>query len=56
MLKHFEKYNKKKIKFFIFISLLMGFSSALLSYILSFYFKTATKMDNIGIFFPFLFL
>ncbi|MEA2088599.1 MAG: MFS transporter [Patescibacteria group bacterium] len=48
---HREKLNIDNIKFVSFISFLMGFSSALLAYVLSFYFKEAAGTENIGIFF-----
>ena len=54
--KHREKLNLCNIKFVSFISFLMGFSSALLAYVLSFYFKEATGTENVGIFFMFSYL
>ena len=50
-LKHNEKLDLGNVKFVSFISFLMGFSSALLAYVLSLYFKMASESDNVGIFF-----
>ncbi len=50
-LKHNEKLNFEKVQFITFISFLLGFSSALLSYIVSSYFKLVLQTDNIGLFF-----
>ncbi|NCF74895.1 MAG: MFS transporter [Xanthomonadaceae bacterium] len=50
-LNHKEKLNIDNIKFTNLISFLMGFSSSLLAYILSLYFKVISGTDNVGIFF-----
>lgn len=47
-LAHQEKLNYKKIFFINIISLLMGFSTALLTYITSSYFKESLNTENIG--------
>lgn len=49
--RHKERLNLEKIQLLGFISFLMGFSGALLSYILSSYFKLALGTDNVGGFF-----
>jgi len=49
--KHKEEFNRQKVKLITAISFLMGFSGALLSYIISFYFKLATGTDNVGVYF-----
>lgn len=49
--RHKENLNLEKIQLVSFISFLMGFSGALLSYITSFYFKLATGTDNVGVYF-----
>lgn len=51
MLKHSEKLNKKKIKLISFISFLMGFSQAFFLYVMSSYFKQASGMENVGVFY-----
>ncbi|HEX7586017.1 MAG TPA: hypothetical protein VF390_00045, partial [Patescibacteria group bacterium] len=48
---HEEQLDKKKIKLISFISFLFGFSQAILLYIMSFYFKSATGSENVGIFY-----
>ena len=50
-LKHNEKLDSSNIKFVSFISFLLGFSQALLAYVLSLYFKEVSGTDNVGIFF-----
>jgi len=50
-IQHNEKLNFEKVQFITFISFLLGFSSALLSYIISSYFKLVLHTDNVGIFF-----
>jgi len=48
---HDEQLDKKKIRLISFISFLFGFSQAILLYVMSFYFKTATGTENVGIFY-----
>lgn len=48
---HDEQLDKKKIKLISFISFLFGFSQAILLYVMSFYFKSATGSENVGIFY-----
>lgn len=50
---HKEKLNFEKIQLLGFVSFLMGFSAALLSYVISSYFKLAIGTDNVGGFFLF---
>lgn len=50
-LKHAESLDKRKIKLLGFISFLMGFSQALVIYIISSYFKAASGIENVGIFY-----
>jgi len=47
-LKHKEKLNKNKIYLVITLSFLLGFSSSLLAYVASSYFKQASGSENIG--------
>lgn len=51
MLHHVEKFNSKKVKLINFISFLFGFSYAVYVYILSFYFKESTGIENVGVFY-----
>lgn len=51
MFHHVEKFDSKRVKLVNFISFLFGFGSALYIYVLSFYFKEATGIENVGIFF-----
>ncbi len=51
MKKHDEKLNRKKINFINFISILIGFSQAVLIYVISSYFKAAIGTENVGIFY-----
>lgn len=48
---HNEKLEIKKVKLISFISFLMGFSQAVLIYLMSFYFKQASGTENVGIFY-----
>lgn len=48
---HKEKLNKNKIRIIDFITLLLGFSQAILIYILSSYFKLASGTENVGVFY-----
>lgn len=50
-LAHDEKLNTKKIKLINFISFLMGFSQAMIVYVMSYYFKTASGIDSPGVFY-----
>lgn len=51
VLRHAESLDKKKIKLISFISFLMGFSQALVIYIISSYFRIASGTENVGIFY-----
>jgi len=51
VLKHSEKLDKRKIKLISFISFLMGFSYAFFLYVMSSYFKIASGMENVGVFY-----
>lgn len=48
---HQEKLDKNRIKLTWFVAFLMGFSQAVLAYIMSSYFKLVTGTENIGIFY-----
>jgi len=48
---HDEVFDKKKVKLISFISFLFGFSQSILLYVMSFYFKSATGTENVGIFY-----
>ncbi len=48
--------NKERVEILSTISFLLGFSGALLFYIISFYFKEVFQTDNVGIFFLFSYL
>jgi len=49
--KHDEKLEKKKVNLISFISFLMGFSQAMLIYVMAYYFKIAAGTEDIGIFY-----
>jgi MFS family permease len=49
--KHHEKYNPGKVKMIHVISFLMGFSQAILLYVISTYFKEAAGTENVGLFY-----
>lgn len=51
MLQHEEKLNRGKIKLISFISFLIGFSQAIIIYILSSYFKLISGTENVGLFY-----
>ena len=51
MFRHRENFDGKKIKLAGFISFLMGFSQAILLYVMSTYFKLASGTENVGIFY-----
>lgn len=51
MKKHDENLDETKIKLTAFVTFLMGFSQAVLIYVMSSYFKEATGTENIGIFY-----
>lgn len=51
MKKHDEKLEKKKVNLISFISFLMGFSQAMLIYVMAYYFKIAAGTEDIGIFY-----
>jgi len=55
MLHHKEKLDKNKISLITFITFLIGFSNAILAYIMSSYFKLATGTENFGVFYVILF-
>jgi len=48
---HVEQADEKKLKLINFISFLFGFAGALLSYVLSDYFRLALKSDNVSVFY-----
>lgn len=48
---HDEKLNSSRVKLVGFISFMLGFSQALLVYIMSTYFKQSVGTDNVGIFY-----
>lgn len=48
---HDEKLNSSKVKLIGFISFFLGFTQALLVYVMSFYFKQSAGTDNVGIFY-----
>ena len=48
---HDEKFDSRKVKLINFISLLLGFSSALAAYVISSYFKEVSGWDNISVFY-----
>lgn len=48
---HNEKLEIKKVKLISFISFLMGFSQAVLAYLMSSYFKQASGTENVGVFY-----
>lgn len=49
--KHKEKLDETKLKLSSFVTFLMGFSNAVLIYVMSSYFKLATGTENVGIFY-----
>lgn len=51
MRKHDEKLDKGRIELTAFVSFLMGFSQAVLVYVMSSYFALATGTENVGIFY-----
>jgi len=51
MKKHDESLDENKIKLTAFVTFLIGFSQAVLIYVMSSYFKEATGTENIGIFY-----
>jgi len=48
---HDERLNSSKVKLVAFISFMLGFSQALLAYVMSSYFKQSAGTDNVGIFY-----
>ncbi len=50
-LKHDETLNRKKVRVINIISVLIGFSAAIVAYIISSYFKEVTGTDNVSIFY-----
>ncbi len=51
MKQHDEQLNANKIRLTAFVSFLMGFSQAVLIYVMSSYFQLATGTENVGIFY-----
>lgn len=51
MLQHEEKLDSKKIKLIRFISFLIGFSQAIIFYVMSSYFKLISGTENVGLFY-----
>jgi MFS family permease len=51
MPQHQEKLDEGKLKLSSFVSFLMGFSQAVLVYVISSYFKLATGTENVGVFY-----
>jgi MFS family permease len=51
VIKHKERLNEEKIKLISFISFLLGFSQAVLIYVMSYYFKSAWGTENVGLFY-----
>lgn len=51
MFGHNEKLEKKKVKLISFISFLMGFSQAMLIYVMAYYFKIAAGTEDVGLFY-----
>jgi len=51
MLQHEEKLDRGKIKLISFISFLVGFSQAIIIYIMSSYFKLISGTENVGLFY-----
>jgi MFS family permease len=51
MKKHKEKLDENKIRLMTFIAFLMGFTQAILAYIMSSYFKLSIGTENVGIFY-----
>jgi len=51
MKKHIEKLDLTRIKLIRFIGFLMGFAQAILAYVMSSFFKEASGIENVGIFY-----
>ncbi|MFA6047812.1 MAG: MFS transporter [Parcubacteria group bacterium] len=51
MKQHDEAYNKGKMRLISFVAFLMGFAQAVLLYVMSTYFKRASGIENIGLFY-----
>jgi MFS family permease len=51
MKKHDEKLDENRIRLTTFVSFLMGFSQAVLIYVMSTYFKLSSGTENVGIFY-----
>lgn len=51
MLQHEEKLDRGKIKLISFISFLVGFSQAIIIYVMSSYFKLVSGTENVGLFY-----
>jgi MFS family permease len=51
MQNHDEKLEKNKVSLISFISFLMGFSGAMLVYVMAYYFKIAAGTEDVGIFY-----
>jgi MFS family permease len=48
---HDEQLEKKKVSLISFISFLMGFSQAMLVYVMAYYFKVASGTEDVGLFY-----
>ena len=48
---HDEKLEKKKVNLISFVSFLMGFSQAMLIYVMAYYFKIAAGTEDVGVFY-----
>ncbi len=51
MLSHDEKLEKKKVKLISFVSFLMGFSQAMLIYVMAYYFKIVSGNEDVSLFY-----
>ncbi len=51
MLGHSEKLEKRKVNLISFISFLMGFSQAMLIYVMAYYFKIVSGSEDVGLFY-----
>jgi MFS family permease len=51
ILNHDEKLEKKKVNLISFVSFLMGFSQAMLIYVMAYYFKIAAGTEDVGVFY-----
>jgi len=51
MKQHDEAYNRKKMKLISFLAFLVGFTQAVFAYVMSSYFKIASGLENVGLFY-----